>query len=59
MSITKEGIRNGRVGLGGWMMTGSPEVAGIMAGEGFDFIGVDMEHTPTAGTRCYAAIFLC
>lgn len=27
-------------------MTGNPVVAEIMAGEGFDFLGVDMEHTP-------------
>jgi len=31
--------------LGGWTMTGHPAVTEIMAAEGFDFIGVDMEHT--------------
>lgn len=46
MSNTKTKLRAGQPVLGGWTMTGHPAVAEIMAGEGFDFIGVDMEHTP-------------
>lgn len=47
MSNTKTKLQAGQPVLGGWIMTGHPAVAEIMAGEGFDFIGVDMEHTPT------------
>jgi len=46
MSTTRAKLRAGRPVLGGWIMTGHPAVAEIMAGEGFEFIGVDMEHTP-------------
>jgi 2-dehydro-3-deoxyglucarate aldolase len=46
MNRTKEKLRSGRPVFGGWTMTGHPAVAEIMAAEGFDFIGVDMEHTP-------------
>jgi len=31
--------------LGGWIMIGHPSIAEILAGEGFDWLGVDMEHT--------------
>ena len=47
MSKTKSKFQKNEPALGGWTMTGHPAVAEIMAGEGFDFIGVDMEHTPT------------
>ena len=47
MSIIKDKLRKGEPVLGGWLLTGNPAVAEIMAGEAFDFIGVDMEHTPT------------
>jgi 2-dehydro-3-deoxyglucarate aldolase len=46
MSKTKDRLRAGEPVLGGWTMTGHPAVAEIMASEGLDFIGVDMEHTP-------------
>ena len=42
---TKEKLRRGELALGGWMMIGHPAIAEIMAGEGFDWIGVCMEHT--------------
>jgi len=48
MSTTKDKLHKGQPVLGGWIMTGNPAVAEIMAGEGFDFLGVDMEHTPTS-----------
>ena len=44
---TKEKLRSGKPVFGGWLMTGSPALAEIMSGEGFDFLTVDMEHTPT------------
>lgn len=43
----KEKLHAGQPVFGGWIMTGNPAVAEIMAGEGFDFLTVDMEHTPT------------
>jgi 2-dehydro-3-deoxyglucarate aldolase len=48
MSNTKEKLRAGQPVLGGWTLTGHPAVAEIMAGEGFDFLGVDLEHTATS-----------
>ncbi len=53
MSATKEKLREGRTVCGGWVMTGNPSVVEIMAGEGFDFLGVDMEHTPINVHRFY------
>jgi len=47
MGKTKEKLRSGRPSLGGWIMIGHPTVAELMAGEGFDWIGVDLEHTST------------
>jgi len=44
---TKEKLRCGQAALGGWMMIGHPTVAEVMAGEGFDWLSVDMEHTAT------------
>jgi 2-keto-3-deoxy-L-rhamnonate aldolase RhmA len=44
---TKEKLRSGQPALGGWMMIGHPTVAEVMAGEGFDWLSVDMEHTAT------------
>lgn len=48
MSTTKEKLHAGQPVLGGWTLTGHPAVTEIMAGEGFDFIGVDLEHTSTS-----------
>ena len=45
MANTKQKLRRGEPVLGGWVMIGHPAVVEIMAGEGFDFLGVDMEHT--------------
>ena len=45
MGRTKQRLRNGEVTLGGWLMIGHLSVVELMAGEGFDWIGVDMEHT--------------
>jgi len=42
---TKNKLRRGEAVLGGWIMIGHPTVAEILAGEGFDWLGVDMEHT--------------
>ncbi len=45
---TKLKLRTGEPALGGWIMIEHPSVAEIMAGEGFDWIGVDLEHTSTS-----------
>jgi len=45
MSNTKRKLRRGEPAVGGWVMIGHPSVVEIMAVAGFDFLGVDMEHT--------------
>lgn len=45
MSRTKEKLQRGQQALGSWIMIPHPSVAEIMAGEGFDWIGLDLEHT--------------
>jgi 2-dehydro-3-deoxyglucarate aldolase len=47
MGQTKHRLQNGQVALGAWMMIGHPTIAEVFAGEGFHWIGVDMEHTAT------------
>ncbi len=47
MGRTKDKLSAGEPALGGWIMIGHPSVAEILAGEGFDWLGVDMEHTST------------
>lgn len=46
MNSVKVRLREGRCVFGGWLMTGSAAAVEIMAGEGFDFVAVDLEHTP-------------
>ncbi|NUQ00976.1 MAG: 2,4-dihydroxyhept-2-ene-1,7-dioic acid aldolase [Armatimonadetes bacterium] len=46
MGRTKELLRRGEPALGGWIMIGHPTVAELMAGVGFDWLAVDLEHTP-------------
>jgi 2-dehydro-3-deoxyglucarate aldolase len=43
---TKDKLKKGQPAFGGWVMIGHPTSAELMAGEGFDWIAVDMEHTP-------------
>jgi 2-dehydro-3-deoxyglucarate aldolase len=50
---TKAKLRAGVPALGGWIMIGHPSVAEIMAGEGFDWIGVDLEHTSSSVRDVY------
>jgi len=45
MGKTKKKLQSGEAALGGWITIGHPTIAEIMAGEGFDWIAVDMEHT--------------
>ena len=41
----KEALRKGEPSLGTWLSLGSPLVAEILAGMGFSWLTVDMEHT--------------
>ncbi len=45
MGHTKQKLKKGHFVLGGWTLLGHPGIVEIMAGERFDFICVDMEHT--------------
>jgi len=45
MGTTKQKLKSGNVALGAWNMIPHPNVAEVMAGEDFDWICVDMEHT--------------
>jgi 2-dehydro-3-deoxyglucarate aldolase len=56
MPRTKDKLRRGEPALGGWIMIGHPVVAEIMAGEGFDWIGVDLEHAETDLRAFYAIV---
>lgn len=44
MANTKQKLKNGQTALGGWMLIPHPAIAELMAGEGFDWIALDMEH---------------
>lgn len=44
MSRAKSKLGRGEVALGGWMLLPHPGVAELLAGEGFDWVAVDMEH---------------
>ena len=44
MNTTKQKLKNGEAALGGWMLIPHPAIAELMAGEGFDWIAIDMEH---------------
>jgi len=47
MGSTKKKLESDEAALGAWIMIGHPTVAEVYAGEGFDWIAVDMEHTAT------------
>ena len=47
MGQTKQKLKNGEVALGAWVMIGHPTIVELYAGEGFDWICVDMEHSST------------
>ena len=42
----KQAIAQGRIQLGAWLVSGAPSTAEAMGCAGFDFLVVDMEHTP-------------
>ena len=44
MNKTKLKLKNNECALGGWMLIPHPAIAELMAGEGFDWIALDLEH---------------
>lgn len=44
MNRLKQKLRKGRVSVGAWIQIGHPAVAEILAGAGFDWVCVDLEH---------------
>ena len=44
MANTKQKLKNNECAFGGWMLIPHPAIAELMAGEGFDWIALDMEH---------------
>ena len=44
MANTKSKLKEGQAALGAWMLIPHPAIAELMAGEGFDWLAVDMEH---------------
>ncbi|MDP6416865.1 MAG: aldolase/citrate lyase family protein, partial [Gammaproteobacteria bacterium] len=57
MGKTKTNLRNGQPALGGWMLIGHPAIAELLAGEEFDWISVDLEHS-TTDSRAFYEIML-
>ena len=57
MGQSKEKLKQGKPVFGGWMLIGHPWIAELMAGEGFDWICVDMEHS-TIGHEAFQNIAL-
>jgi 2-dehydro-3-deoxyglucarate aldolase len=45
MGLTKQKLRAGLPAYGGWVMIAHPSIIEIYAGEHFDWISLDMEHT--------------
>jgi 2-keto-3-deoxy-L-rhamnonate aldolase RhmA len=56
MGRTKDKLRRSEPALGGWLMIGHPTVAELLAGEGFDWLCVDMEHTATDVREFYEVV---
>lgn len=48
MNKVKEALNKGEVTIGSWIQTGSPVAAEILANAGFDWIGIDCEHSDIA-----------
>jgi 2-dehydro-3-deoxyglucarate aldolase len=56
MGRTKKKLQGGETALGAWIMIGHPTVAELLADEGFDWLGVDMEHTGTGVREFYEMV---
>src|SRR5262245_12177103 len=42
----KKALKEGKIVIGGTVTAASPDVAATMAGAGFDFLWIEMEHSP-------------
>jgi 4-hydroxy-2-oxoheptanedioate aldolase len=51
---TKRLLREGKIAIGGWVVSDDPTTTEIMADVGFDFIVVDTEHAPQTATGVQA-----
>lgn len=51
---TKRLLREGRVVVGGWVVSEDPTITELMADVGFDFVVVDTEHAPQTATGIQA-----
>lgn len=47
----KQRLRDGGIVYSAWLTFGSPAIAELIAGSGFDVLLVDMEHTSLASKR--------
>lgn len=52
----KHGLREGRRQIGIWSQIGSPTAIEMIAGSGFDFVGIDAEHGPSDLVTVWAQV---
>ena len=45
-NFVREKLRQGQPSVGTWLTLASPTAAGLMARTGFDWLTVELEHTP-------------
>ncbi|MBF0523106.1 MAG: 2,4-dihydroxyhept-2-ene-1,7-dioic acid aldolase [Candidatus Omnitrophica bacterium] len=55
MSLRKR-IQNKQLTIGSWLTIGHPAVAEIMSKAGFDWLAIDMEHSPLTVSQCQELI---
>ncbi len=52
----KEKLRKKELAIGSWITIGHPTVAELMAKSGFDWLAIDMEHSPLSVSECQELI---
>ena len=52
----KKKLKNSTLTIGSWMTIGHPAVAEIMARSGFEWLTIDMEHSPLSIAQCQELI---
>jgi 2-keto-3-deoxy-L-rhamnonate aldolase RhmA len=52
----RQRVRGGELTIGSWLSFGYPPVAEVMAGSGFDWLAVDMEHASISTSECQQLI---
>src|SRR4051812_31438727 len=48
----KEKLKENHLTIGSWITIGHPTVAELMARSGFDWLAIDMEHSPLSTSEC-------